>query len=498
MANKSQKNVTVDQSNVEPEQAKPEASKKELFPHPNDIIRLQSYDYYERLFMGEHFHAFSIRIEDENYNKAYARIRYVMANFAGLLSRVVADMVFGEKPVITVKDGDQEFVDALIEENNLHAMNYESAISNSYFGDQVFKVRVGKRHPNDAKPTIIIEQTTPRIYFPKLNPFNVTGPAESVDLAWTFHKDGNKYLRKEIHEIGKITNKVYQMQDDQIMNEEPLSLIDATLKPEEETKIDRPILIHIPNFKVGARHFGISDYKDIDNLFFAINNRLSKVDNILDKHSDPILMVPPGILDEKGRVRKKALGVIEMQEGETGKPEYIVWDASLENAFKEIDKLVDLVLMMSETDRALFGLDSGGGVESGRALKLKLLRTIAKAKRKVLYYDTGIKETLYVAQLLAKEWNVEVGGKKLTKAPVRPDVKWMDGIPEDEGEQIEKESKRIDAGLTTKKDAIMRIDGVDDKTAEKKAKEIDSEFEVKMKAEMKVQPDDFDKGKGDK
>ncbi len=446
------------------------------FPYPDHINRINYYKYYEKLFIGDHFGAFAYYMDDERFTAQYQKLRYVMANFAGLISKVIADFLFSEPITARVPDGDQDFLDALWRENNLDTQLYESALTNSYNGDDVFKVRVGKRNFYDDKPTLIIEETTPTIYFPKVNGFNVREVPQRQELAWTFTINGKKYLRKEIHEGGTIYNEVWQMEGNKIVAQVDISILGIPdLQPMVPTGVKEPLLFHIPNWKTGNRYFGISDYHDLDSLFFAINNRLTKTDNILDKHSDPILMVPPGVLDENGKVKKKALGVIEIAEGETGKPEYIVWDASLENAFKEIDYLVDKLLMTSEISPDAFGMGKNGAAESGRALKFKLLRILAKAKRKKLYYDTQLKNVLFVAQKMAKVWNLEVGGQKLKGDPALVELEWNDGIPVDEKEEAEVETMKIDAGIQSKKEAIMRIDGIDEKAADKKLKDIEAE-----------------------
>lgn len=446
-----------------------------IFPDKDSRIRLLNYEYYGRLFYGKHFDAFRIQIDDDDYNRAYAKLRYIVVNFAGLISKIVADMLFSEPLTIKTEDGDQEFIEALWRENQMDIQCYESALGNSYNGDALFKVR------KDKQNQIIIEDITPKVYFPTLNPFNVRAKPKDIALAWTFNKGNKEYLRKEIHTEGNIENKVFEMQGDKMVTDVGVGILgDSDIVDTLKTKIDRNLIIHVPNWKTGETHFGISDYFDLDSLFYALNNRISSVDNILDKHSDPILMVPPGVLDEKGRVKKKALGVIEIgEDAATGKPEYIVWDASLENAFKEIEKLVEFMYLVGEISPDVLGLGEGVS-DSGRALKFKLMRTIAKVARKKLYYDRAIKETLYVAQKLAKAWNLEVDGKKLTKEPVVPELIWADGLPIDNSEQIDTETKALDAGLTDKKDSIMRVYGYDEKQAEEKAKVIEKEKEIAM------------------
>jgi hypothetical protein len=451
-----------------------------IFPYLNASGRLKDYDYYTRLFMGKHYEAFNIMIDSDQYNRAYSRLRYVMVNFAGLISKIVADMLFSEPLVVTAPDGDQEFLEELWSENQMNVQCYESGLSNSYKGDAILKVRLGPRRAGEDS-TVIIEDITPNIYFPQGDPFNVRAKPDVEELAWTF-KDavGDSYLRREIHHIGYIENKVNRMDGDKIGEEVGLEILgDNAPAPMVETGIDRSLIIHIPNWKTGDRRFGISDYYDLDSLFYAVNNRMSKVDNVLDKHGDPILMVPPGVLNEKGQVNKKALGVIEVQDGENNKPEYIVWDASLENAFKEIEKLVEFIYLTGEISPDILGLGTGIS-DSGRALKFKLMRTIAKTARKKLYYDLALKEALYVAQLMAKKWSAKVNGVSLTKDPVKPEIKWGDGLPIDEAEQIDMETKAIDAGITTTKDAIMRVYGVDEQIAEDIVKDVKDEKAVNL------------------
>lgn len=454
------------------------------FPYTSEKPRLEDYDYFKQLFKGQHFAAFNIRIHSEQYTRDYSKMRYVCANFPGLISKVIADMLFIEPPKIEVNDGDQKWINALLSENKMRMQLYESSLMNSYFGDALFKLRIGKRNPKAAESTVIIDQVTPRIYFPRYDGSNVTGEPTEQELAWIVEIADNKYLRKEIHTPGLIRNELWLLEGNDINGYEIKAQADLSLltpdeeniiPQEQETGIDRSLLIHIPNWRAGESWNGVSDYYDLDSLFYAINNRFTKIDNILDLHGDPIFTVPPGVIGEDGKVKKKALGVIEIAEGETGKPEYIVWDAKLESAFSELEDLIENVFMISETAPAILGMDKNGQAESGRALKFKLLRTIAKAQRKQIYYREGIIESVYVAQLLAKEWKVKVDGLVLSANPVKPEIMWSDGLPADMTEMIENETKAIDAGITSKKDAIIRVYDVDEDTAEEMVKEIDEE-----------------------
>lgn len=447
-----------------------------VFPYKKDEPRLKDYAYFKNLFLGDHFTAFNLKVEDEKFNKEYAKLRYVKVNFAGLVSKIIADILFSEPITVKVEDGDQEFVDELLRQNHFGALCYESALSNSYNGDEVFKLRI-------KDDELLMRSVPPSMYFPEFDN-DITTPPIKEELAWVVEvEEANEkitqYLRKEIHTKGLITNELYLLESGTIKERVPFSKIGKNVPDQEDTKIGEVLLRHSPNWKSSDRYFGISDYYDLDTIFFAINNRFTKIDNILDKHSDPILLVPDGILDKNGRVKKNQLGVIEIKEGENNKPEYVVWDASLENAFKQIEHLIEAMFMVSETSPDALGMGKGQS-DSGRALKLKLLRTLAKVQRKKIYYDSALKDLIYRAQLLAKAWGIKLNGKTMNGEAVVPEIEWQDGLPIDEYEQVEMETMKIDAGLTSTEEAIMRIEDVDEDTAKDKAKKIRDEKAINM------------------
>jgi hypothetical protein len=459
-----------------------------VFPKRADRNRISRYDENDKIYFGDHFDAFNIRGEktDEKYPEVYRRLRYVVANFAGLMSRVLADMLFGETVVIDVKDEKlQNFIDDIMEDNQLLAQLYESELANSRRGDAVFKLRVGQRNPGitDSQSTIIIEEFPAAIYFPTLEQ-NMTRNVPKQDVIATVFTqptaDGKvaTYLHKEIHVPGKIYHEVwsYNQKEGKLISQ--LNAQDFGYKDVEDTGVNRSLVFHIPNVRDGSGFWGTSDYMDLKSLFFALNNRITKTDNILDKHSDPILAVPPGVIDENGQVRKQALQMFEVDNEQPGfnKPEYIVWNANLDSAFKQIEKLIDMLFLFAEIAPASTGSDqgSGGQAESGRALKFKLLATIRKRNRKIRYYDQALKDMLETAQELAKANRVSINGFTPTKVE-RPTVKWGDGVINDEVEQTDVAIKRVEAGLSSKADAIADLDGITPDEAKKKVKEIDDE-----------------------
>lgn len=455
------------------------------FPDESSFVRLRGYGVYEKLLEGNHYSAY-ISEMTEKFSDKYKYLRYLSCNFAGLLSKVIADVLFGEKAIIESKTKNKEeqaFIDALIYENKLDTQFYESALLNSARGDAVLRVRV-------EDDQIKIEDINPAMYFPQVSR-NFRNEPEVKVLAWkedyTVGEKEETYLIKEKHTKGFIETSVYLMKskDDQevvrkLSIDEFNELSGQKIEETVVTGIDEIPIIHIPNFRVANTYWGTSDYADLQSLFFAINNRMTSIDNILDKHSDPILAVPEGVLDENGNVEKSALGMIEVRGGE-GKPEYIVWNANLESAFKEVDKIVEMIFLFGEVSPDVVGLDSKSGAkaESGRALKLRMLRTLAKKNRKALYYELGIQKAIEVASMFAKVGKYTVGEIGYTGEPIVPVVTFADGVVDDKVEEVQNETLKYESGLTSRKRAIKTIEDMDDKEADALIEEIDKDKEDK-------------------
>jgi hypothetical protein len=457
------------------------------YPPEDAVKRINNYEYYEKLFSGDHFDAFNIKTGNNPLMKEFERLRYIVCDYPGMISSLAADMLFEEFPKITTENGDQDdFMNALLRKNNLKAQIYESALENSFRGDAVLRIRSENKE-------VLIEDLNPSIYFPEYDKANVRQKPVAHNLAWELEKKENmehKFIFVERHEKGLVKNLFYKKFENGDLEEADLAIYNEIyrkglepLSSEIKTNIDGFLVEHIKNYGTNLSYFGISDYKKLTTLFYAINNRITKVDNILDNHGDPILAVPEGVIDEEGKVKKEAMGLVEVPTDEDSgmKPEYIVWDAKLESAFSQIDKIIDMIFMFSETSSSLFGKDqTGARAESGRALKYRLLRTLAKKHRKQLYYDNGLKNLFFNAQQFAYFNKLTCRDVKVKRKPKDVMIEWEDGIINDQLEQLEAEQIKLDNKLTSTAESIMRVENITREEAEQKLKEIEEEKKRNM------------------
>ena len=69
--------------------------------------RINTYQRFERLFLGQHKQVFAVTPQP------YQMKRYIAANFAGLISRLSADLLFGEEPDFIATQDDEAAKEAL-------------------------------------------------------------------------------------------------------------------------------------------------------------------------------------------------------------------------------------------------------------------------------------------------------------------------------------------------------------------------------------------------
>ncbi|MEW6661955.1 MAG: phage portal protein [Bacillota bacterium] len=446
---------------------------------PDDEIsraRLENYYHSRLLFKGQHHEVFE-RIQRWLNREQDKSLVYVVCNFAGLLSKVSADMLFGEIPrFVAGEEGtkEQESLDQIIINNGMQVLNYEMALSASWRGEAIYKVRFGRFADWGEKDHAIIEAVSPAIFWPIIDEDNIRSLNGGL-FGWV--KEGpneRKYLRLERQLPGLIENELWLLDEDGRSIRERVKLNTfpeyAELPDSQETRYPGLLFEFVPNWRLDDEFWGISDYYDMGSIFDELNNRVSRISRVLDKHESPKLILPPGIMkwDERHQrwyVEKEDLEAIEVNPDSKKAgdlPRYLTWDAQLEAAFKQIDKLLELAFMISETSPDAFGLgEKAGRAESGRALKFRLLRLLAKINRKKLYFDQALKNVFYAAQYLEAQW-----GRGPEPADVR--IEWQDGLPVDPMEAAQVEEIRTGRKATSSiRSAVRRLDGLTGEELEK-------------------------------
>lgn len=407
----------------------------------DDAARWAGYRRYEQLFEGRHAEAFGVHVQSRRLQ------RYLTANLAGLISKTCADILFGEAPRFLTQTPDaQAAIARLVRDTDLRLTGYEVALAASFRGDAVLAVGWT---PQGAA----IREVPAHLYLPELDPDDVRR-VRRVTLAWLRPWEDKLLLRREVHEPGLVRHLLHEVDavDHRLKSQLPLSRLYGDDAPPEEAETGLPEIpiLHIPNYRTGNRYWGYSDYQGLDSLFMALNERLSQVAEVLRKHAAPRLAVPQDFIRPDGTVALDDLEIIPFDPQLRPRPEYLTWDAHLTAAFTEIDRITEMILLVSETAPAMFGMDKFGVAESGRAMKYRLLRTLAKIARKRAYLTATLRKALYLAQCLDV-----LHGARYT--PETPQVEWPDGLPNDPRESAEIEEILLRSSATSLPESLGRL-----------------------------------------
>jgi hypothetical protein len=459
------------------------------------------------LFMGRHELVYDDWRRAERSDQSLVEL---VVNFQRRLSRLWKALMLSEPPTITVNKDAQEWVDDLVKTSHLMGCMGSIVIDQSRWGSGLFKVTDDEVRGTKikAQPAYIGDGTNHAGgWFPIVDPEDLQEVTGHV-LAWIEHRRETvwgiqvtkKYLRAEIHERGKVTRQLWSMEGRQVRE----LLEDVPV----ETGHDGFCLVAVTNGQTSDSPFGMDDYQDLDSLLHEVELRLSQLSKVLDKHADPNLMGPvhmagggasPGQAAAQAAQQGqggRAAGSRSAQQAKVNvggkffglnpddpKVEYVTWDASPEGIKYEIEILMDLVYIISETSPAAFGQMKAGLAESGSALKRLLMAPLLKVAELRNAMDEGLTEALMAANALARARDGSV--PKLTSV----ETEWKDGLPQDKKEDAEVEVAMHGAELTSKEASIGRVYGLTGDGLKEEVAKIEGKAEDAQKAKASA-PDD--------
>ena len=416
-----------------------------------------------KLYKGEYSHVLRhFKSSDERRNSLE-----VIFSIAGALTRVFADLCFLED--IEIGHQDPKIESKLREiafRSNFGTALWEAALSQSYAGFAAFEGRL-----EDGKA--FLEEVSPAVVFPQFSRMNIKKKPSEIILSWPVDIRGEPHVFIKRHQPGLITQELRKKGEGEKDGiRVPLAELDPGLLEVEETGLDEIPLFIINNQKTGRDAVGVSDYADIRSLLCELTRVMSQIATQLSKFGDAKMAVPPGVLDENGRVRRRDFEMIEVGAGENGMfvPEYITNDnPQLDKAFQQVERIVMAICQTSEVSGLLLDLNPNGGAEKVGALRLRLLRTLAKVRRKTKAFRAGLQHML--ATMLRWE-----GGATIFPTDIA--ITFRDGLPEDALEKIQQESLRLSGGFQTLAATVQRLDGLQGEALEKKLADIQEENRV--------------------
>ena len=413
------------------------------WPPDAESSRLKLYTQNENLFDGNHTAVYTGLLRLFHESAAEHQKIILTLNWHRRLSTLWPDLLIGELPDVVVSEANQEAINQLLLDTAAWPETYKALIDMSRFGTGPIKAYVA----NDGLPKA--QAVAPSRWFPVVDS---SGQIVEHLLAWRV----DKTLNCEIHRKGEVETRSYQVIEGKIASE--ASEIEINTEARDTYGIDDFLLVPFCNLTTTTNQWGIDDYTPLDPILKRLETRLTRLGRILDCHSEPAMQIPEDAITRDpntGAVSYDAsLRIFPVAEGQTP-PGYITWDGQLSASFQEIDFLMGQLYALSETCPQAFGQSVSGTAESGTSLRLRMMAPLKRVERLRLNIDPALKKLIW---LLAKFGEIDLDPKEIS-------IRWKDGLPQDDYQQMQIEQMAVMTGISTKKAAAKRYYGYTDDQA---------------------------------
>lgn len=387
----------------------------EQYPPAAEKERISQYRVNEQLFLTKHSEAW--RSDFETIARQLRKKNYdveTVFNYQQLLSKKTADFVCGE-PATIETEGNTDELKKLLDRQGFNTKLYESIIDISRYGNGIPKI-VGTG----------LSIVSPVYWFPIVDPADLKNVVQHV-IAYPTNSDAKGVMTElyvEIHNIGSIEQRTYSYDGNSntIGKQKDIPKIAAT-------GLQDFAIQPLTNITHSGSIYGLDDYTVINSIVAKIMWRLHCADIILDKHSEPSVSGPESALDFDAKTGMYFLNLatyFKRNSDQDVDVHYITWDGNLESNFKEIEKLLEQLYILSEMGQAFMEGGGGGAATSGTALKLRMVSPRIKAARIANMNAAPVKKLI---SMLA-----QVNGITLNYDTIN--IKWNDGLPVDEVEQV--------------------------------------------------------------
>lgn len=453
-----------------------------VWPPPGERRRLDKYHKNKMIFEGEH---------EKVYYESFKRITRVIgnfedvvsysviANFQKLISLKIADFMLGEPPKITAGDDDskeQISLDNIIENSDLINTAYISAIDISRYGDSVLNIY------KDEEGKGIIDITQPSFYFKVVEPKNIRKVKHHI-LAHTYKvprpnqsffgrnkEEYDHYLYVEIHSKGLYETVTFKLDDAGKM----ITGVHEEIK-KVSTGLNDFTIVPIHNLMTSDRVYGIDDYSDLDSIISEIEVRIAQISKILDKHAEPSVQGPSSALyrDKDGNWKLKMGNYFPRDNNEDPEVSYITWDAQLQANFEIVEKLINILAVVSEMGSAIFDTEQKtGNAASGTALRRMMISPLAKVNRTRMRFDSALKKAIKLCSQLGGEDIIDLSKEKIN-------IFWNDGLPDDPVEEANLMNIRTGGKATISQfSAIQRLDNLTDEDTQAELEAIQEDSNI--------------------
>lgn len=374
------------------------------------------------------------RADDDDDASLVAPLReFITYPAPKIAARTLAAFLFGEEAKIVSENAADELA-AVIEDNQLHALNHEAGVTAAAEGEIYYKVDWNR----EVSATALLTAISGAYVFPLFR-YGRLDEIAFVRRLEHDHKDQRKVCRHvEIRTRGVILNRLFIGSPTALGAELDLEANEETEELEEriETDIDDILARHVPFFRTARSPHGVSIFAGAEGLIEGIHSLYTQ-----DQHDAEMskrrVAVPSAYLKRTASGRPKFdrnMDVMELDDAAAGAiggsqtPIQAIEFSDSTVMGQRISQRFDEFLLACGIAPQSAGRDVSGAAESGTARKLAQALTLQTTAVAARYFKPGVRDICRLAIMVGRK-HLGAGSSDGEDPIVK--VEMSDGIAED-------------------------------------------------------------------
>ena len=441
---------------------------EKTFPSQGEKNRISLISKYTKLYELKQRGVLGVNEVIERQYKNKRDLVYIAHAVPSRISEFYGDFVQGDEERLSITSAgddtkEQEFIDKVLFDNDLIEKIYDMGVEQSEYGYFILHAWV------DDSKGVHIDLVPQDQYFPQADGSVIIATYKKVTANLIdSYVCLTQHYSIEAKKV-KIERQAWKCEENgKLIESKPLSEV-ATLFGKTEIKdtdnldIDEIPFVKVDNGRKERNGFGKSDYHDIFPQLAELNERVTHTTTQLLKNLDAKMQVPKvaGITDEEGNIVK--FDYLLMDSKELPDAKFITNENPLLD--KNMEQIIFLLKFISWVSAVPMNeVLKSAMPERVEALKMQLFGAIRRTNTKRAKIKRGIKDVLRLSGKMV--------GLEFDKDPV---INMSDVLPEDEQAVAQTEQIKVSAGFSSRRSAMMRLEGYSLEEADAEMKKINEE-----------------------
>lgn len=388
------------------------------------------------------------------------RREYIPDPLPSLISRAYADLLVGEPPIIQAADeADQDNLDQIVSMSDLPSEAHVAAQISSSEGEVWWKVYTDQLVSDRPIIQFVSREDVVALWRGR----------QPIAIAFvsTLSEDSDRVVKRllEIHEPGRIINRLYKGTPETLGNPVALTSDIAVADLPDEWRHGLPVMLAgriINKPALGYSNLGRSDYHGCEQMFLALNEAATIGVENARLTAKKRLFVDRKYLDARGDLPAGAdvfmLDNKDFGDGDKSGLYAIEYSFDADQLIAYQRDLVDRIITRAGLVAQWVGASVDGRAETGTALRVRMIPATLAAHGKALHFGKGLREALLACQLV-DALPVSAGGfeRQYAAAGQPPSVEFTDPIPPDAVEDSQRLATLTASELQSRRRSVQEL-----------------------------------------